>query len=1068
MSEVRDRFTVVKAEDDDVFENKATPDGSDVKKGILQENDDNDAPGKETTPLTDGMVLYEEDIVTKGTMSTLLKRSPTKVSFCEQVDEVEDTSKKKKLGTLFGVYLPTIQNIFGVLIFIRVTWIVGMAGTIEGFLIIFLCCCTTTLTSISMSAIATNGIVPAGGSYFMISRALGPEFGGAVGILFYLGFTVAGSMYVIGAIEILVTFIAPQISLFGDVTELSNALNNYRLFGTILLLLLFLICFIGVEFVAKFGPFSLFCVVFSIICIYIGIFVASPETSVQICFLGDRLLTLSSVSVDGVMMCTKNETGPIFNNYCSLNALNETVCDPYFLENNVTLRAGMPGLASGNFFKNIPHRYTEKGNLIGLSEPGNRERGEIIADLTSTFTVLLAIYFPSVTGIMTGSNMSGDLEDAQKSIPGGTLAAVLSTSAVYLSCVLFFAAGIEGDLLRDKLGESIGGGLVIAYTAWPTKWMVLIGSFLSTIGAGLQSINGAPRLLYAIANDNIIPFLRVFGRTRRGEPFLALVLTVAIAQAGVLVGNLDYVTPIITMFFLMCYLFVNLACALQTLLRSPSWRPRYRFYHWTLSLLGVGLCATLMVISSWYYALVAFAMAGGIYKYIEYKGAEKEWGDGIRGMAMSLARYSLLKVQQTPPHAKNWRPQIILLCKLDENLNPKYERMIHFASQLKAGKGLTLISCVLEGVFEERKDDVRQVKQNLQQTIDRIGVKGFKDVVVAKDRSIGCSHLVQTAGLGGLKPNTVLLGWPYSWKHGTNDKRFKPFIDTIQCVVAADMALLVFKGAKGFPTSSEKVKGTIDVWWIVQDGGLLVLLPYLLRQHKTWKNCKLRIFSVAQMSDNNIQMKKDLKAFMYKLRIEADIDVVDMQHSDISPDTYERTLQMEQRIEMMKKMKEASGADDTVVPDVTRKQSKEETKIDLDIQTNGDVLDTEEISQFNQYTFTPTTRGKAHTVEEIAENVNKNISEILVYGKEPPKSGNTEPDEKNVKRMHTAVKLNELIQMNSKGSQLVIVNLPPPPKASDGEIRSLQYMEFLEVLTEGIDRVLMVRGSGSEVITIYS
>lgn len=59
------------------------------------------------------------------------------------------------------------------------------------------------LTAISMSAIATNGVVPAGGSYFMISRALGPEFGGAVGILFYLGTTVASSMYIIGSVEIL-------------------------------------------------------------------------------------------------------------------------------------------------------------------------------------------------------------------------------------------------------------------------------------------------------------------------------------------------------------------------------------------------------------------------------------------------------------------------------------------------------------------------------------------------------------------------------------------------------------------------------------------------------------------------------------------------------------------------------------------------------------------------------------------------------------------------------------------------------------------------------------------------
>ena len=60
----------------------------------------------------------------------------------------------------------------------------------------------TFTTAISMSAIATNGVVPGGGSYFLISRALGPEFGGAVGILFYLGTSCASSMYIVGAVEI--------------------------------------------------------------------------------------------------------------------------------------------------------------------------------------------------------------------------------------------------------------------------------------------------------------------------------------------------------------------------------------------------------------------------------------------------------------------------------------------------------------------------------------------------------------------------------------------------------------------------------------------------------------------------------------------------------------------------------------------------------------------------------------------------------------------------------------------------------------------------------------------------
>jgi potassium/chloride transporter 4/5/6 len=118
---------------------------------------------------------------------------------------------KANLGVLTGVYLPCIQNIFGVIIFIRMTWMTGTAGMPAFFAIVLLCCSVTFCTvsgdtiaididnpflpqSISLSAIATNGIVPAGGSYFMISRSLGPEFGGAVGILFFLGTSVAGAV----------------------------------------------------------------------------------------------------------------------------------------------------------------------------------------------------------------------------------------------------------------------------------------------------------------------------------------------------------------------------------------------------------------------------------------------------------------------------------------------------------------------------------------------------------------------------------------------------------------------------------------------------------------------------------------------------------------------------------------------------------------------------------------------------------------------------------------------------------------------------------------------------------
>ncbi|XP_069112002.1 solute carrier family 12 member 4-like isoform X2 [Argopecten irradians] len=1027
-------------------------------------NKDNEplASNDELSPFSNQMALYEDDLSERGKISQIINRISNYQAGIEPniSEQYNDKPKQAKLGTLLGVYLPTIQNIFGVLLFIRMTWIVGMAGALEGLGIVIICCCTTMLTAISMSAIATNGVVPGGGSYFMISRALGPEFGGAVGILFYLGTTVASSMYIIGSIEILVKYMAPQMSIFGDMSVQANAFNNYRVYGTCVLILLAIIVFIGVAFVSKFAALSLACVILSIFCIYIGIFAANPDSSLSICMLGDRLMSSKIVEVNGTFLCSKNPniSGGIFSSYCNVfNGTTDCKGD-YFEEHSARIIPGIPGLSSGVFIQNLDNRYTRKDKIIGTDD-SSMSQAEIIADITSSFMVLLAIYFPSCTGIMAGSNRSGDLADASKSIPVGTIAAIATTSFVYITSVIFFAGTVEGELLRDKFGESINGGLVVAKLAWPNEWVILIGSFLSTLGAGLQSLTGAPRLLQAISSDGVIPFLKVFSvTTKRGEPFRALIMTVLISEIGILIASLDDVAPIITMFFLMCYGFVNMACALQTLLRTPSWRPRFRFYHWVLSLIGMALCITLMFISSWYYALAAIALAAFIYKYIEYKGAEKEWGDGIRGLAMSAARYSLLRLQQGPPHTKNWRPQILVLMKLDENLQPKYPNMINFASQLKAGKGLTLVNSVVEGDFKERYADAQAAKQTLTKLVESTGVKGFADLVISANVTEGLCHMIQNAGLGGLRHNTVMIGWPYGWRHDHNAKSYRVFLESVKNINAGQMALLAVKGINNFPQTSGKLKGTIDVWWIVHDGGMLMLLPFLLKQHKVWKNCRLRIFTVAQLEDNTIQMKKDLEMFMYHLRIDAEVEVVEMANNDISAYTYERTLMMEQRTEMLKAMRGGVGvklSPQDMLDNVHRTPAQ--VKIQLETVTeeggglNAESSTDEEKLEKNQYTFTPANLSSDKKASSPSSPVNDLLS--------------MKPDKRNVRRMHTAVRLNEVIIEKSHESQLVILNLPAPPKTEAGE---LNYMEFLEVLTEGLERVLMVRGSGHEVITIYS
>ena len=100
-----------------------------------------------------------------------------------------------------------------------------------------------------------------------------------------------------------------------------------------------------------------------------------------------------------------------------------------------------------------------------------------------------------------------------------------------------------------------------------------------------------------------------------------------------------------------------------------------------------------MFISNWWQALIAMLIALGLYKYIEFAGAKKEWGDGIRGLSLSAALYGLRRLEDSEVHTKNWRPQILALLTDNEDVSSdaiKASFPFPFISQLKAGEKLML------------------------------------------------------------------------------------------------------------------------------------------------------------------------------------------------------------------------------------------------------------------------------------------------------------------------------------------------------------------------------------------
>ncbi|XP_028301543.1 solute carrier family 12 member 5 isoform X3 [Gouania willdenowi] len=1075
------------------------------------------------------MDLFEEEMETSPMVSSLLSslanysNLPQGSKEHEEGENNEAESSRKKpvkapqLGTLMGVYLPCIQNIFGVILFLRMTWLVGIGGVVGTFVIVFMCCTTTMLTAISMSAIATNGVVPAGGSYYMISRSLGPEFGGAVGICFYLGTTFAGAMYILGAIELLLIYIVPKAAIFPlegleGAEQEAALLNNMRVYGTILLTSMATVVFVGVKYVNKLALVFLACVILSILAVYAGVIKTGVDApDFPVCLLGNRTLVWKSFDVCAKTIETTNGTvtTQLWRMFCDSSLLNAT-CDKFFSMNNVTQIQGIPGVTSGILTENLFPFYYEKGDLIAREnmqsvedpdDPLTNANRYVLADITSFFTLLVGIYFPSVTGIMAGSNRSGDLRDAQKSIPIGTIAAITTTSFVYMSSVILFGACIDGVVLRDKFGEGVHGNLVIGTLAWPSPWVIVIGSFFSTCGAGLQSLTGAPRLMQAIAKDGIVPALRIFGHGKaNGEPTWSLLLTACICESGILIASLDAVAPILSMFFLMCYMFVNLACALQTLLRTPNWRPRFKFYHWALSFLGMSLCLTLMFLCSWYYAIVAMVIAGSIYKYIEFAGAEKEWGDGIRGLSLSAARYALMRLEEGPPHTKNWRPQLLVLVSTDGEQNVEQPRLLSLTNQLKAGKGLTIVGTALEGTFLKNFEQSQRAEQALRKLMETEKVKGFCQVTVSSNLRDATSHLLQASGLGGLKHNAVLVSWPRNWKQGDEHLKLRNFIELVRETTAADLALLVPKNIAAFPSNGERfTEGHIDVWWIVHDGGMLMLLPFLLRQHKVWRKCKMRIFTVAQMDDNSIQMKKDLTTFLYHLRIDAMVEVVEMHDSDISAYTYEKTLVMEQRSQMLKQINLTKTEREREIQSITdssrgsiRRKNPAAVTTQLSVTEDPPAPPTKEekpeeevqLIHDNTTPTSPATPATLLTPPEAAQSPGEQVQMTWTEKcdgepAKPPGAATQEGikdifsmkpewenlNQSNVRRMHTALRLNEVIIKKSSEAKLVLLNMPGPPKNRTGDEN---YMEFLEVLTEGLNRVLLVRGGGREVITIYS
>ena len=483
------------------------------------------------------------------------------------------------------------------------------------------------------------------------------------------------------------------------------------------------------------------------------------------------------------------------------------------------------------------------------------------------FWVLFAIYFPAVTGFTQGSSMSGDLKDPAKSLPFGTLLAVGISILIYFGSALILAGSVPNTVLTSDYTAVKQVSLI--------PFLVDAGVISATISSAMASFLGAPRILQSLAADRIFPFLLPFaaGSGRSNNPRRAVLLTLGIASATIALGQLNIIAPVVSMFFLISYGLLNYATYYEARSESPSFRPRFRWYHRNVSLIGGLACLGTMMTIDVGAGAVAVTLLFGIYQYLKRTSGPARWADSSRSYHLQQVREHLLAAAAEPEHSRDWRPQILLF----SDDAGRRRNLLQFASWIQGNSGFTTAVRILEGTGPKIMKRKESAEIELKQDIEEFGISAFPLVLTYPNLTEGVHGLVQSFGIGPIRANTILLNWFEQLPPGDSETRAKAYGRNLRTAFRLGRNIIILDTKQDAWDDLKSVSAAdrrIDVWWWGDaTSRLMLLLAFLVSRHEEWEDAKIRVLA-ACFSDETNQTVADLGAVLDDVRIEGEPEVV--------------------------------------------------------------------------------------------------------------------------------------------------------------------------------------------------
>lgn len=451
------------------------------------------------------------------------------------------------------------------------------------------------------------------------------------------------------------------------------------------------------------------------------------------------------------------------------------------------------------------------------------------------FFYVFAIIFPAFTGITAGVGLSGELKNPRRSIPVGTIAATLFGMIVYIFIALKLSNSASPvDLDTDQF-------IMSKIAIWGP--IIPIGLAAATISSALGSIIVAPRILQALAQDKVFlsgSLNEILRRRKRGhkghlEPVNATMVTSIFAFIFVIIGDVNFVAEIISMFFMVTYGSICLISFLQHFAGDPSYRPTFRSKG-LISLVGAVASIYLMFKMNLSYAWLSIAMMMLFYYVISRNnGATQGLAKIFQGVIFQISRKMQVYLQKAEKEADEWRPSII--CISDSFFDrPAAFNLLRWISH-KYGFGTYMH--FIKGYLS--KEAIESTGKEFDEILNLTSITKsnvFIDTMISPSYTSAIAQAVQMPSISGKDFNMILFEYPKAEKEHLNR-----IIDNFSLVKAANFDVCILATAvRNFGFNKR-----IDIWITRTDfenSNLMILLGYIIMGHADWKGAEINIFAI--------------------------------------------------------------------------------------------------------------------------------------------------------------------------------------------------------------------------------